>query len=70
MQTTTRERNKTNMKVDYPGQRDDMRRLSNCYTAYKKADNVKSQKIWEDKWYELVKMIGDKISAFERRRLN
>jgi len=41
------------MKVDYPGQQDDMRRLSNCYTAYKKADNLKSQKIWEDKWYEL-----------------
>ena len=56
--------------IEYPGQQDDMRRLANCYTAYKNAENKKSQKLWEDKWYELVRMIGDKISKYERRRLN
>lgn len=56
--------------IEYPGQKEDMRRLANCYTAYKNAEDKKSQKLWEDKWYELVKMIGGKISEYERRILN
>ena len=41
------------------------RRLDNIYTMYTKTDG-EMKKMWEKKWYELVKKIGRKLDESKR----
>ena len=43
----------------------EQRRLDNIYTMYRKTDG-EMQKMWEKKWYELVKKIGRKLDESKR----
>ena len=43
----------------------EQRRLDNIYTMYSKTDG-KMKKMWEKKWYELVKIIGRKLDEAKR----
>jgi DNA polymerase III delta prime subunit len=46
----------------------EQRRLDNIYTMYRKTDGD-MKKMWEKKWYELVKKIGRKYFALRRGML-
>ena len=43
------------------------RRLDNIYTMYSKTDG-EMKKMWEKKWYELVKKIGRKLDESTIKR--
>ncbi len=43
----------------------EQRRLDNIYTMYSKTDG-EMKKMWEKKWYELVKIIGRKLDEAKR----
>ena len=43
----------------------EQRRLDNIYTMYRKTDG-EMKKMWEKKWYELVKKIGRKLDESKR----
>ena len=43
----------------------EQRRLDNIYTMYSKTDG-EMKKMWEKKWYELVKIIGRKLDEIKR----
>jgi len=43
----------------------EQRRLDNIYTMYRKTDG-EMKKMWEKKWYELVKIIGRKLDEAKR----
>ena len=43
----------------------EQRRLDNIYTMYRKTDGD-MKKMWEKKWYELVKKIGRKLDEVKR----
>ncbi len=43
----------------------EQRRLDNIYTMYTKTDG-EMKKMWEKKWYELVKKIGRKLDESKR----
>ena len=43
----------------------EQRRLGNIYTMYSKTDG-EMKKMWEKKWYELVKIIGRKLDEAKR----
>ena len=43
----------------------EQRRLDNIYTMYRKTDGD-MKKMWEKKWYDLVKKIGRKLDEVKR----
>ena len=45
----------------------EQRRLDNIYTMYRKTDG-EMKKMWEKKWYELVKIIGRKLDESTIKR--
>ena len=45
----------------------EQRRLDNIYTMYRKTDGD-MKKMWEKKWYELVKKIGRKLDESTIKR--
>ena len=45
----------------------EQRRLDNIYTMYSKTDG-EMKKMWEKKWYELVKIIGRKLDESTIKR--
>jgi hypothetical protein len=45
----------------------EQRRLDNIYTMYSKTDG-EMKKMWEKKWYELVKKIGRKLDESTIKR--
>ena len=45
----------------------EQRRLDNIYTMYRKTDG-EMKKMWEKKWYELVKKIGRKLDESTIKR--
>ena len=47
----------------------EQRRLDNIYTMYSKTDG-EMKKMWEKKWYELVKIIGRKLDESKRLSTN
>ena len=45
----------------------EQRRLDNIYTMYSQTDG-EMKKMWEKKWYELVKIIGRKLDESTIKR--
>ena len=43
----------------------EQRRLDNIYTMYRKTDGD-MKKMWEKKWYELIKKIGGRLNESKR----
>jgi len=43
----------------------EQRRLDNIYTMYSKTDG-EMKKMWEKKWYQLIKIIGGKLDENKR----
>ena len=43
----------------------EQRRLDNIYTMYRKTDG-EMKKMWEKKWYELIKKIGGRLNESKR----
>jgi len=43
----------------------EQRRLDNIYTMYRKTDG-EMKKMWEKKWYQLIKKIGRKLDEVKR----
>jgi len=43
----------------------EQRRLDNIYTMYRKTDGD-MKKMWEKKWYELIKQIGGRLNESKR----
>ena len=43
----------------------EQRRLDNIYTMYSKTDG-EMKKMWEKKWYQLIKKIGRKLDEVKR----
>ena len=47
----------------------EQRRLDNIYTMYRKTDGD-MKKMWEKKWYELIKKIGGRLNESKRLSTN